>query len=323
MQIFDKDKIYDFMGVRHIFFAISLFLMIGSAFLLATQGLKYGIDFSGGTLIQIKYDSKAPISEIRQRLHGVDGLEGASVTEFGSEEEITIRYSGSNEKLSKDVGSSMSELLKGTGNFEVRRVDVVGPKVGDELKRSGLMSIAVSLALILVYLGFRFEWRFALAAIVSEIHDVLITMGFISLLQIDVNLDTLAAILTIVGYSLNDTIIVFDRIREGVQESKKNKLKDVINEAISKTLSRTLLTSLTTLISVLVLLFFAGDMLRGFSSIVSVGVIIGTASSVFIASQALIWFKFNVQDYRQFLAEKKQKQKEKEKMRAMYERGMV
>jgi len=323
VQIFDKDKVYNFMGVRHIFLAISLVLCLGSVFLLATQGLKFGIDFSGGTLIQIKYEGEAPISDIRDRLNGVEGLEGASVTEFGSKEEITIRYSSSNEELSKDVSSHMEELLSGTGNFEIRRVDVVGPKVGDELKKSGIMAVVVSLALILLYLGVRFEWRFAFAAIVSEVHDVLIVMGFISLTQIDVNLDTLAAILTVVGYSLNDTIIVFDRIREGVQESKENELKGVINESISRTLSRTMLTSLTTLASVLVLFFFAGDMLRDFSAIVAVGIVVGTASSIFIASQALVWFRFNVAKYREFLEAKKQRQREKEKMRAMYEKGIV
>lgn len=322
MQIFDKGKIYDFMGVRYLFLAISAILFIGSIVLISTWGLKFGIDFSGGTLIQVKYDQAAPLNDIRSRLEKA-GIEGASVTEFGSAEEITIRYSSSNESLGADVGAGITKILDGSGNFEVRKVDVVGPKVGEELKKSGLMAIVVSLAGILIYIAVRFEWRFALAAIVSEIHDVLIVMGFISLLQIDVNLDTLAAILTVIGYSLNDTIIVFDRIREGVQESKENELKAVINESISRTLSRTLLTSFTTLISVLVLFFFAGDMIKDFSAIVAVGIIVGTLSSVFVASQALVWFRFNVKDYREFLAAKKLKQKEKEKMRAMYEKGMV
>lgn len=323
MQIFDKDKIYNFMGVRHLFFAISLILMLGTIFLLGTQGLKFGIDFSGGTLIQIKYDSKAPIEDIRHKLNQVNELKGASVTEFGSSEEITIRYSGSNESLGKDVSATISQILKDTGNFEIRRVDVVGPKVGNELKKGGLMAVIISLIAILIYLGVRFEWRFALAAVLSEVHDILVVLGFISLMKIDVNLDTLAAILTIIGYSLNDTIIIFDRIREGIQESKEDCINGVINESVSRTLSRTVLTSFTTLISVVVLFFFGGDMINDFASIVMVGVIFGTYSSVFIASQALILFKFSVKGYRAFLAEKQKRKKEKEKMRAMYEKGTL
>lgn len=322
MQIFDKGKIYDFMGVRYLFLAISAILFIGSIVLISTWGLKFGIDFSGGTLIQVKYDQAAPLNDIRSRLEKA-GIEGASVTEFGSAEEITIRYSSSNESLGADVGAGITKILDGSGNFEVRKVDVVGPKVGEELKKSGLMAIVVSLVGILIYIAVRFEWRFALAAIVSEIHDVVITIGFISLMQIDVNLDTLAAILTVIGYSLNDTIIVFDRVREGVQESKENRLTAVINEAVSRTLSRTILTSLTTLISVFVLFFYGGDMIHDFSSIMVVGVIIGTFSSVFVAAQALIWLKFNIKEYRADLAEKKRLKKEKEKMRAMYEKGIV
>lgn len=323
MQIFDKDKIYNFMGTRHLFFAISLILMLGSIFLLGTQGLKFGIDFSGGTLIQIKYDSKAPIEDIRHKLNQVNELKGASVTEFGSSEEVTIRYSGSNESLGNDVSATISQILKDTGNFEIRRVDVVGPKVGNELKKGGLMAVIISLIAILIYLGVRFEWRFALAAVLSEVHDILVVLGFISLMKIDVNLDTLAAILTIIGYSLNDTIIIFDRIREGIQESKEESINGVINESVSRTLSRTVLTSFTTLISVVVLFLFGGDMINDFASIVMVGVIFGTYSSVFIASQALIFFKFSVKGYRAFLAEKQKRKKEKEKMRAMYEKGTL
>lgn len=322
MQIFDKGKIYNFMGIRHLFLAISAILFVGSIVLLSTWGLKFGIDFSGGTLIQVKYDEAAPLSDIRNRLSKA-GIEGVSVTEFGSSEEVTIRYSSSNESLGTDVGASVAKILDGSGNFEVRKVDIVGPKVGEELKKSGLMAIVVSLIGILIYIAVRFEWRFALAAIASEIHDVVITMGFISLMQIDVNLDTLAAILTVIGYSLNDTIIVFDRIREGVQESKENKLTAVINEAVSRTLSRTILTSLTTLIAVFVLFFYGGDMIHDFSSIMVVGVVVGTFSSVFVAAQALIWLSFSIEHYRAELAEKQRIKREKEKMRAMYEKGIV
>jgi protein-export membrane protein, secD/secF family len=323
MQIFSKAHIYDFMGKRYIALAISAILTLGSIFLLATKGLNYGIDFSGGTLIQIKYEGVAPIDKIRDALAKDEAYKNASVTEFGSSDEVTIRFSGSNSNLGLDIGVSVGELLKDTGRFEIRRVDVVGPKVGDELQQKGVMALSISLIGILVYIAFRFEWRFAMAAIGGEIHDVLITMGAISLFEIDVNLDTLAAILTIIGYSLNDTIIVFDRIREGIKTSKHNNLISIINESVSATLSRTILTSGTTLITVIVLFLYGGDMIHGFSLALLVGIVAGTLSSIYIASPMLLWFKFSVEKYRALEAEKLRMKKEKEKNRAMYEKGTV
>ncbi len=321
MQIFDRGTIYDFMGWRWGFFGLSLMLFLGSIFLLATRGLNYGIDFSGGTLIQVKYSGEAPIPAIRERLDRV--LSGVSVTEFGSSDEVTIRYASSSDSIGSDPGEKVAELLSGTGDFEIRRVDVVGPKVGAELREKGIMAIGVSLVLILIYIGFRFEWRFALAAIFSEIHDVVIAMGFIALLGLDVNLDTLAAILTVLGYSLNDTIIVFDRIRERVGESRLGELNGVINESISMTLSRTLMTSITTLLVVVMLLVFGGDIIYGFSLIMLCGILIGTFSSVFVAAPMLGWFRFDINSYRASLVAKENKKREKAKLRAMYEQGRV
>lgn len=323
MQIFDKDKIYDFMSFRHPSLIISVALIVACVICIGVKGFNYGIDFSGGTLIQVKYDTKAPIAQIREIFSKINYLKDASVSEFGSNEEITIRYAGSNSSISADPALSMKEILKDSGNFEIRRVDVVGPKVGGELRKSGILALSVSIVLILIYLAFRFEWRFALAAIVCEFHDVIITLGVISFFKVDVNLDILAAILTIVGYSLNDTIIVFDRIREGIKTSKNTSLCDIINESVSKTLSRTILTSFTTFISVFVLYLFGGDMIKAFSFVMLIGVIVGTFSSVFIAAQALLWFKFSVVSYRNLLTQKLKNKKEKEKMRALYEKGSV
>lgn len=323
MQIFDTNKIYDFMKFKNVVAAIAAAFIIASVLLLCFRGFNYGIDFSGGTLIQVKYDQKAPIDKIRYEFEKIDTLKGASISEFGSSDEIVIRYSGSSDSLGNNPAEFISGVLKDTGKFEVRRVDIVGPKVGSELRKNGVTALLISLVLILIYIAFRFEFRFAIAAIISEIHDILIVIGFIIYFKIDVNLDTLAAILTIVGYSLNDTIIIFDRIREGIRESKFNDLKFIINEAVSRTLSRTILTSFTTLISVVILFFFGGDMIHDFSFIMLVGIIVGTLSSVFIAAQALIWFKFNVIKYREMLMEKHKRAKEKEKMRAMYEKGIV
>lgn len=323
MQFFSEKKIYDFMRMRFAAISVSFILFFGSIYLLWDRGLQYGIDFSGGTLIQLKYDAVAPIPQIREILEKQGTFQNLSVTEFGSNEEVTIRFLGSNENLGNDISTHISELLKDTGKFEVRRADVVGPKVGDELRNKGLMAIIVSLVAILIYIAVRFEWRFAMAAIISEIHDVVITLGAISLFKIDVNLDTLAAVLTVLGYSLNDTIIIFDRIREGIKSSKKTALESIINESVSATLSRTILTSGLTLATVVILYFFGGEMIQGFSLALIVGIIAGTLSSIFVASPILLWFKFSVLDFRAKELEKIKRKQEKERNRAMYEKGTV
>ncbi|EAH6076791.1 protein translocase subunit SecF [Campylobacter jejuni] len=323
MQFFSEKKIYDFMRMRFAAISLSFILFFGSIYLLWDRGLQYGIDFSGGTLVQLKYENAAPITQIREILEKQGTFQNLSVTEFGSNEEVTIRFLGSNDNVSNDIGEHISTLLKDTGKFEARRADVVGPKVGDELRNKGLMAIAVSLIAILIYIALRFEWRFALAAIISEIHDVVITLGAISLFKIDVNLDTLAAVLTVLGYSLNDTIIIFDRIREGIKTSKKTELAPIINESVSATLSRTVLTSGLTLATVVILYFFGGEMIQGFSLALIVGIIAGTLSSIFVASPTLLWFKFSVLEFRNKEIEKAKRKQDKERNRAMYEKGTV
>ncbi|EAI7897067.1 protein translocase subunit SecF [Campylobacter jejuni] len=323
MQFFSEKKIYDFMRMRFAAISLSFILFFGSIYLLWDRGLQYGIDFSGGTLVQLKYENAAPITQIREILEKQGTFQNLSVTEFGSNEEVTIRFLGSNDNVSNDIGEHISTLLKDTGKFEVRRADVVGPKVGDELRNKGLMAIAVSLIAILIYIALRFEWRFALAAIISEIHDVVVTLGAISLFKIDVNLDTLAAVLTVLGYSLNDTIIIFDRIREGNKTSKKTELAPIINESVSATLSRTVLTSGLTLATVVILYFFGGEMIQGFSLALIVGIIAGTLSSIFVASPTLLWFKFSVLEFRNKEIEKAKRKQDKERNRAMYEKGTV
>ncbi|ALV95401.1 protein translocase subunit SecF [Campylobacter jejuni] len=323
MQFFSEKKIYDFMRMRFAAISLSFILFFGSIYLLWDRGLQYGIDFSGGTLVQLKYENAGPITQIREILEKQGTFQNLSVTEFGSNEEVTIRFLGSNDNVSNDIGEHISTLLKDTGKFEVRRADVVGPKVGDELRNKGLMAIAVSLIAILIYIALRFEWRFALAAIISEIHDVVITLGAISLFKIDVNLDILAAVLTVLGYSLNDTIIIFDRIREGIKTSKKTELAPIINESVSATLSRTVLTSGLTLATVVILYFFGGEMIQGFSLALIVGIIAGTLSSIFVASPTLLWFKFSVLEFRNKEIEKAKRKQDKERNRAMYEKGTV
>jgi len=323
MQIFSKDKTYNFMGKSIFMITISIVLILTSYALLITKGLHYGIDFSGGTLIQIKYEKKAPINDMRKKISVDKIFKNASITEFGSPEEVVVRFSTSSDSVKENLGERISKLLKGTGNFEVRRVDIVGPKVGGELRNKGFMAMVMSILVILIYVAFRFEWRFAVASIIALIHDISISLGAIALFQIDVNLDILAALLTLLGYSLNDTIIVFDRIREEVKDSKKFDLFGIINFSVSKTLSRTLLTSLTTFFVVLTLFSLGGEIIHGFGFTLLVGIIVGTYSSIFVASPMLKWLKFNVEDYKKKEAMKEKRNIEKEKMRAQYEQGIV
>ncbi len=322
MEIFKSGKIYNFMGKRLPFLGISFLLVTASIVLLLTKGLNFGIDFAGGTIVQVKYEQKAPIDKIRDTLKSTN-YSNASISEFGSPEEIVIRVKGSSSNIANDIGDEMNVLLKTTGEFEIRRVDIVGPKVGGELREKGLMALTLSMIVILAYVSYRFEWRFAIASILALAHDIVIALGAISLFSIEVNLDILAAILTILGYSLNDTIIVFDRIREGVQTSKESILDKVVNESVSRTLSRTTLTSLTTFFVVVTLYVFGGEIINGFAFTMLVGVIVGTYSSIFIAASFLVQLKFSISNFRAKEADKLKRQKEKDKLRAMYEQGTM
>jgi preprotein translocase subunit SecF len=323
MEFFSKNKIYNFMDKSKIFMLLSLLLILLSYGLLATKGLSYGIDFSGGTLVQVKYDQKAPIDQIREQISTDKLFANALITEFGSPDEIVIRFATTGDSVSNDVGDRVRELLKGTGNFDIRKVDIVGPKVGSELREKGLMSTIMGILAILIYVAFRFEWRFAIASVAALVHDVSITLGAIILFDIEVSLDVLAAMLTLIGYSINDTIIVFDRIREDIKETKSFNLLEIINQAVSQTLSRTTLTSLTVLFVVLTLFLFGGEIIHGFSFTLLFGVFIGTYSSIFIAAPLLKWFGFDIAAYKNKEALKEKNRVEREKMRAMYEKGTV
>jgi len=323
MEIFKYQKPLELMKQSKRFGILSIILVTLSLGLIFTKGFNYGLDFAGGTLVQVHYDQKAPIKKVREAIGKDKKYEGASVTYFGNDNEIIIRTKNSSGSLGKDMGDTMRELLKGTGNFEVRRVDMVGAKVGSELREKGMMSLFLAILGILIYVSFRFEWRFAIASVMALVHDVTIAMGAVVLFNVEVNLDTLAALLTILGYSLNDTIIVFDRIREGIQSSKESALDRIINESVTQTLSRTTLTSLTTFFVVLTLFLFGGEIIKGFSFTLLVGIIVGTYSSIFVASPILMWLGFSVKDFREKEAEKLKRQKEKEKMRAMYEQGTI
>ncbi|MEO1928073.1 MAG: protein translocase subunit SecF [Nautiliaceae bacterium] len=323
MELFKDNKIYDFMGKRKIFISISLTLIILSLFSIFTKGFNWGIDFAGGVEVQVRFDKKADLGEIRKLISSK--YPGASITTFGNPKEILIRLSVKNAStnVQNDIGNKITSILKPLGKIDIRRVDIVGAKVGNELKEKGLQAFIFAIIGILIYVAFRFEWRFAVASVLALFHDTIISLGAISFFHIEVNLDVLAAILTLMGYSLNDTIVVFDRIREQVSNSKIRDLATLINDAISKTLSRTVLTSLTTFFVVLTLYLFGGEIIKPFSFTLLVGIIVGTYSSIFIASPLLIWLGFKTDDYRKKLAEKEKKRQEKEKLRKMYQGGVV
>ena len=323
MEFFKYTKTFNFMGRSKLAIIFSIVLVLASYAILMTKGLSYGVDFAGGTIVQVKYDKDAPIKAMRDKLKGNKLFENASITEFGSPDEVVIRMKTTTGDVTSDVGDETRAALKGTGNYEIRRVDIVGPKVGSELKEKGLMSLLLSIIAILIYVAFRFEWRFAVASIVALIHDVSIASGAIALVGLDVNLDVLAALLTLLGYSLNDTIIVFDRIREGVTKSRNAELAEIINESITRTLARTTLTSLTTFFVVFTLFMFGGEIIHSFAFTLLVGIVVGTYSSIFVASPILLWFGFDVKNYHSKLAEKAKREAEKDRMRAQFESGVM
>jgi len=323
MEFFKYTRTFNFMSKSKLAMFLSVALVLVSLALLAIKGLNYGVDFAGGTIVQVKYDTKAPIDVMRERLKGNELFNNASITEFGSPDEVVIRMKTSTGNVTTDIGDITREALKDTGNFEVRRVDIVGPKVGSELKEKGVMSLLLAILGILVYVAFRFEWRFAVASIVALIHDISIALGAIALIGIDVNLDVLAALLTLLGYSLNDTIIVFDRIREGVTNGRNTNLADIINESITRTLARTTLTSLTTFFVIVTLFMFGGEIIHAFAFTLLVGIVVGTYSSIFVASPILLAFGFDVKGYHIKLAAKSKREAEKQKMRDQFESGVM
>ncbi len=283
----------NFMGVRHIAFAITLILTVASIASIAVKGFNFGLDFTGGTLIELSYTEAAAVSEVRDVLHS-NGYVDAVVQSFGSVNDLLIRTPGEDPNL----GMQIEQLLRQSSqaDFIVKQVEFVGPAVGEELRDQGGMGILVALAGILIYLGFRFQWKFGVGAIVGLFHDVIVTLGVFSYFELQFDLTVLAAILAIIGYSLNDTIVVFDRIRENFRLLRNTELIDNINISTTQTLMRTLATSISTMLAVMALLVFGGDHLWGFALALMIGVGVGTYSSVYIASIFLLWLKLTVED---------------------------
>ena len=267
---------------------ISLILVILSLVLLTFKGLNYGIDFKGGTLIELRSsDNNINVSNLRDNLNQMD-LGDVSVKKFGNDQDYLIKFENKNDNKNI-IEEIRSNLDKSFGNnFDFRRVENVGPKVSAELLKSGVIAISVSLALMLIYIWIRFEWQFSLGAIIALFHDVIITLGLFSLLSLEINLSIIAAILTIVGYSMNDTVVIFDRVRENLRKYSDIKIFELTNISINETLSRTLITSITTLLALFSIFFFGGEILKGFSLAMIFGVIFGTYSSIYIANTVLV-----------------------------------
>ena len=270
---------------------LSTILIIFSLILLLFKGLNYGVDFKGGTLIELRTDkNRSDISLIRDSLNQMN-LGDVSVKNFGNESDFIIKFEKQNSSDPKFIDNIKSKLSSSIGYVDFRRVENVGPKVSSELLKSGVIAIALSLAAMLIYIWIRFEWQFSLGAIIALFHDVIITLGVFSLFSLEINLSIVAAVLTIVGYSMNDTVVIFDRVRENLKKYADIKIYDLTNISINDTLSRTIITSITTLLALFSIYIFGGHILKGFSLAMILGVLFGTYSSIYIANPILILLK--------------------------------
>lgn len=282
---FFRNASYDFLAQRKRAYVVSAaMLLIGFLSLVMRGGPQYGVDFTGGTQFQVQFTGETSVAELRDVM-ATAGLEGAQIQQFGGSNDFLIRTAAF-EGVVDQVARALTQSY-GEDGFSMS-TDAVGPKVGSELQRKAAIAILISFALTLIYLAFRFEWRFGIAAVIATFHDITITFGFISLLDIEITLATVAAILTILGYSLNDTIVVFDRIRENLKKRRKERYEDIINSSINETLPRTVLTSGTTLATLMALFILGGAVVRPFAMVLILGVVIGTYSSIFVASPALL-----------------------------------
>jgi len=277
----------NFLLIRKLAIWASLILCLGSAILFVFKGLNYGIDFRGGILLEIRTNQKADLSDIRSNL-GSLGLGEIELQRFGNDRDVLIRIErqpggATGQKLAVD---KVKQILGQT--IDYRRTEFVGPKVSGELVEAGVTAVILALIAMLMYIWFRFEWQFGVGAVAALAHDVILTIGVFSVLGLEFNLSTVAAILTIAGYSINDTVVVYDRVRENLRKYKVRPLEDVLNMSLNDTLSRTLLTSVTTLIALLILYFYGGEVIKGFSFAMIWGVLVGTYSSIYVATPLLI-----------------------------------
>ena len=286
-DLFNRLPQLDFLGRRRAALFLSAGLLAVSILSLVVRGLDFGIDFTGGTLIEIGYSEPAELDPIRNALEGA-GFGEAAVQHFGTARDVLVRLAPRGELSRAELSSQVLRVLQEGETVTLRRVEFVGPQVGDELTEDGGLAMLIALFGILVYVWLRFEYRFALGAIAALVHDVLITLGFFSVLGLEFDLTVLAAVLAVIGYSLNDTIVVFDRVRENFRRVRRGSTEEVMNRSLNQTLSRTLMTSFTTLLVLVTLFALGGELIRGFATALIVGVFIGTYSSIYVASVAAL-----------------------------------
>lgn len=279
MELFKKQTKMDFMGIRRFTGALSLLMVVLSLGIVAVKGLNFGLDFTGGTTAEVRFNQAVDPENVREHLEA-KGLEDVRVQHYGSVEEILIRINNSN---LEDEETIRNQIQSTFANAEVRRVEFVGAEVGEELAEQGGMAVLVAIIATMIYIALRFEYRFAVSAAVALTHDAILVLGIFALFQVEFDLATLAAVLAVMGYSLNDTIVVFDRVRENFRKVRKLTVSEIINLSINQTLSRTIMTSWLTLLVVLALLFFGGSSLHGFSLALFLGIVIGTYSSIYVA----------------------------------------
>ena len=296
MRILSGNTSIDFMGKRRLALVLSTVLILASLASLFTQGLKLGIDFTGGTLIEVGYAEPVDLAGVRKALAEA-GFPDAQVQHFGSSRDVLIRIAPRESESSAELSSRLLRALQARGaELEMRRVEFVGPQVGEELTEKGGLAMLYALIGILIYVSLRFEYRFSLGSVAALVHDVVITLGVFSVTQMEFDLTVLAAILAVIGYSLNDTIVVFDRIRENFRKMRKGSPVEVMNRSINQTLSRTLMTSLTTLLVLIALFVFGGEVIHAFAFALIVGILVGTYSSIYVASTVALHLGVSKQD---------------------------
>jgi preprotein translocase subunit SecF len=286
-------KMINFMGKRKIAAAFSILLLIGSIASLAINGLQFGLDFTGGTQIEVGYEQPADLNVIRQQLNNA-GFENPVVVHFGAETDVLVKMQRGFEPGLGDA--IMAALRADNTEAELRRIEFVGPQVGEELRDDGGLGMLFALAVVMVYVAMRFQFKFSVGAVAALAHDVLIVLGFFSVMKLDFDLTVLAAVLAVIGYSLNDTIVVSDRIRENFRKLRKGSSEEVINVSLTQTLGRTLITSLTTILVLLALFYFGGELIHGFSAALLVGVLVGTYSSIYVAANVLMAMNISKED---------------------------
>lgn len=296
MQFFKSLDVINFMRLRIPAMVFSAVLMIGSIVSLAVNQLNWGLDFTGGTLIEVGYENAADLTQIRVQLEGADFAD-AIVQNFGSSQDVLIRIAPRDGVKASTIGDQVLAALRADGTaVDMRRIEFVGPNVGEELTEQGGLAMLTALLCILIYVAMRFEWRFALGSVSALIHDVLITLGLFSVLQLEFDLTVLAAVLAVIGYSLNDTIVVSDRIRENFRKIRKGEPEEIINVSLTQTLNRTVITSLTTVLVLLALFFMGGALIHGFATALLFGVFIGTYSSIYVASSVALALGISKED---------------------------